>query len=391
MRVLVAGYLFMTGYGHFFYYYKKADFGFDRVAAVLVRLNLLSVVLPFTMDTDYAFYYFAPLVSWWYITIYTTMALGHQYNARTPFLLAKLGLCAGLMTLMMHHAWIMKDVFALLNTIFRIEWDASEWSFRVTLDLYVVWGGMLSALAYIKIKEAQFVDRQWFSSARMAACGAAILSMVWYFWFELHLPSKFIYNGYHAYISIIPILAFIVLRNATPLLRSYTSRIFCFIGQCSLETFILQFHGWLASDTHGILLVLPATKWRPLNLVVSSIAFVWMSHKVSEATGDITEYLVGRKKTLPAPATAKASAPKSEAEATPESIPLVGVNDKAEAEEPGAEAEPPVGGPVTAPGQRWRDFTVMSTVSNIGILAQRYNAVKLGLILLGLWVLNWLY
>lgn len=405
IRVLVASYLFMTGYGHFFFYYKKADFGLQRVATVLVRLNLLSVVLPYTMNTNYVFYYFAPLVSWWYLIIYGVMALGSQYNDRAAFLLPKLVLSAIAIAAFMHYSFLMEYLFAFLNAVFKIQWTAREWTFRVTLDLYIVWGGMLTAYAYIKAKEHRLTEQPYFNQLRGGACVASVAALVWYFWYELHLESKFVYNKYHAYVSIIPILGYVVLRNASARLRQHSSLLFCWVGQISLETFILQFHGWLAADTKAILLVLPP-EYRPVNLAISTVCFIYLSWLVSGATGEITTWVIGKgkgKERLPPPATAPLPT---------DEIPLMDRAKEGEEASGSGSGEPALETPASpnttldnsgyfrdngaavtgydAP-VRWSQHTVLSVVSNIRSLAQAHLSVKLGLVLLGLWVANWLY
>lgn len=287
IRVLVAAYLFMSGYGHLSFFLKKADFGFARVANILIRLNLLTVVLAYLMDTDYLSYYFSPLVTICasflpstlslclslarpllcrpvssccsppartragFGIIWVTLWAGHKHNSKTPFLVSKLVVAAALTAAFFEIPGPLEKTFDVINMVFATSWNAGEWRFRQTLDMWIVWVGMLTALAFIKIKEHRITDDPRWPQWSRATVIASAVAMAGYFVFELTRESKFVYNGYHPYVSAIPVLAFCVLRNATPFLRSTSSKFFIFFGQCSLETFIIQFHLFIAGECVG--------------------------------------------------------------------------------------------------------------------------------------------
>lgn len=306
IRVLVASYLFMTGYGHTTFYLRKADFGFLRVAQVMVRLNLLTLLLAYTMNTDYISYYFSPLVSMWFLVIYATMILGSRFNDRTPFLLCKILISASLVTWFLREEWLLEALFAFLGRVCGIHWSAREWTFRVSLDLWIIYVGMLAAIAAIKIREYRLTEHPHWPLATKVAISSSGICLIWFFAFELLQESKFTYNRWHPYISFLPVLAFAVLRNSSVILRSASSWAFAFVGRCSLETFIVQYHLWLAGDTKGVLLVLPGTQWRPLNFIFTTIMFVYMSDQLAHATTTITSWICSgtAKSSLPLPTAA---------------------------------------------------------------------------------------
>ncbi|KAK2461985.1 hypothetical protein APHAL10511_006448 [Amanita phalloides] len=292
-RVLVAAYLFMTGFGHTTYYLRKADFSFLRIAQVLVRLNLLTLLLAYAMNTNYLSYYFAPLVSWWYLVVYGTMVIASHYNDRTLVVLCKIISSAFLVTVFIRQPRLLEFLFGLLEHLCNVRWQAREWTFRVTLDLWVVYAGMIFALACHKCNSLRVSDDPRWPLVAKIAVGLSFVALMWYLVFELSQKSKYAYNAWHPYVSFIPILAFVVLRNATVILRSAHSQAFAFIGKCSLETFIIQYHLWLAGDTKGILLVIPGTKWRPINFLITTFIFIYISDRVAHATSYIANQISG--------------------------------------------------------------------------------------------------
>lgn len=298
VRVLVAAYLFQTGYGHFFFFYKKGDFGLARVVSVLVRLNLLTVALEYAIGNDYLSYYFTPLVSFWFLVIWVTMYVANKYN-KTPWVLGlKLVVACAFTNWLIYYPGVLEQVFAALELVANVHWNTKEWRFRLGLDAYIVYVGMIVAYACIRFKELKIAEYIIWPSIKRYSILAAAATMIWYFWFELTCKNKFVYNDYHPFISWLPILAFTFLRNATPRIRNTTSNFFVFFGGCSLETFIGQFHMWLAGDTKGLLVLITPASWTNglgwwANFAISSAIFVWVCWGLAWSTGVICDWICG--------------------------------------------------------------------------------------------------
>lgn len=292
IRVAVASYLFMTGYGHAAFFYKKADYSFRRVAGVLVRLNLLSCVLPYMMRTEYIFYYFAPLVSFWFLVVYATMRLGAQHNGSACFVLGKIAVSALLTATFIRLPGILEAVFAVPHLLAGTEWSVYEFRFRVSLDMFIVHVGMAVAIATIKLGDSSSPYTASFRALCRHALVAAAAALPLFFVFQITRESKFAYNACHPYVSWIPILSFVALRNATQKLRSTYSAVFAWLGRCSLETFTLQFHIWMAADTHGLLNLGFEEDRRWTNFVLVTAVFLFVSSRVASATADLTAWIL---------------------------------------------------------------------------------------------------
>jgi N-acetylneuraminate 9-O-acetyltransferase len=310
IRLMVAAYLFMTGFGHGAYFYKTDDYSLRRVASVLIRLNLLACVLPYAMRTDYLFYYFAPLVSFWFVIIYFTMRLGHSRNGNIFFLVGKMTLSATLTTSFIKIPGLLEALFKFLEITCRIKWDVKEWRFRVFLDMYIVYIGLLVGVIYVQLTSTSLtlsknrftsLVRTYFHPLQVLAVVASLAILPNYFLLVHRSHDKYDYNWWQPYISSLPIISYIILRNSNRMFRNIHSRVFAWLGRCSLETFTLQFHIWLGADTKGLLSLGLFSgngdrKGQWIEFIIITAIFLWTSWWVGNATNTLTNWIVDPRK-----------------------------------------------------------------------------------------------
>ncbi|XP_067934905.1 N-acetylneuraminate 9-O-acetyltransferase-like isoform X2 [Watersipora subatra] len=309
VRCLVTAYVFLNAYGNFMYSWNTGDYSVHRYFTVVVRYNLLVICLCMVMNRPYQFYYFVPLITFWYTVMYLTAALWPRVNShcveksltRLWYLILKLIILLALITLLSSYEAIFEKIFSanpLKPLYITRENTVLDWKFRWSIDRYSSLCGILFAVFVVLAQKYNIIQDKDNESSLFrhdAVFWLAILfslfSIVGYALVMLFMcDTKEQCNVIHPYISCLPVVGYIFLRNLAGPIRTLYSPFFAWFGKFALELFVVQYHIWLAADTHGILVLVP--NHPVLNVAVTTFIFVCAAHELHAATKQVTNYLV---------------------------------------------------------------------------------------------------